>query len=99
MPESEDLEPSDDELQELEAELTQADSDVVDINGGFVLYEMQSERIKLLASIIQAFNEPTFENIREEVEHELKLTLADRGPLQIAKLAGARAAREGISLA
>lgn len=98
MPLSEPLEPSDDELKAIESE-EQAESTHLNINGGFALYGLQTERIELLAGIVQTFaRKECLDHIRQIVEDELKLLLADQQPLNIALLAGARSAREGVSL-
>ena len=98
MPLSEPLEPSDDELKAIEAE-EQAEPSHLNINGGFALYALQTERIDLLAGIIDNYSrKECLNHIRQIVEDELKLLLADQQPLNIALLAGSRSAREGVSL-
>lgn len=100
MQDFDDLEPSDDELKEIEAEIScESRRNDLDINGGFVLYDLQTERIKLLAAIVESWaDKPALESSRENIEHELKLVLADQSALHIARLAGSRSAREGVSL-
>jgi hypothetical protein len=98
-----DDEPTDDELAKIEDELAKlhkADSPVIDIGGAFGMYEMHSDRIRLLGSLIHSMAEfPQLEHIREVVEHELKLTLAQPEPYKLACFAASRAAYEGEAVA
>lgn len=94
MQDFDDIEPSDDELKEVES-----DEITLDVDTGFGVYALQTDRIRLLADLIESFNsQPGLENICLIVQDELKLLLADQEPLSIAKLTSARAARLGQTI-
>ena len=101
--ESDDLEPTDGELASVEKELaeTLSSSDpVISIDGAFGMYELHTERIRLLSAVIQSFADmPQLAHVREVVEHELKLTLAQPEPYKMACFAASRAACEGETVA
>jgi len=103
MQDSNSEEPADDELAKIEDELAKmhtGESPVIDIGGAFGMYEMHSDRIRLLGSLVHSMAEfPQLEHIREVVEHELKLTLAQPEPYKLACFAASRAAYEGEAVA
>ena len=100
---NDELEPTDGELAAIEKELAEmhtATDPVISIDGAFGLYEMHSERIRLLSAVIQSFSETSqLDHIREVLEHELKLTLAQPEPYKLACFAASRAAYEGETVA
>jgi hypothetical protein len=100
---SQDDEPTDDELAKIENELAKmnvSEPPVIDIGGAYGMYELHSDRIRLLAAIVQSWAElPQLDHIREVVEHELKLTLAQPEPYKLACFAASRAAYEGEAVA
>lgn len=99
----EELEPTDGELAAVEKELaeTLASSEpVISIDGAFGMYELHTDRIRLLSAVIQSFADlPQLDHVREVVEHELKLTLAQPEPYKMACFAASRAACEGETVA
>lgn len=100
---NDELEPTDEELAAVEKELAEmhmAEKPVISIDGAFGMYELHTDRIRLLASVIQSFVEnPQLNHVREIVEHELKLTLAQSEPYKLACFAASRSAYEGEAVA
>ena len=73
---------------------------MISIDGAFGMYELHTERIRLLSAVIQSFADmPQLDHVREVVEHELKLTLAQPEPYKMACFAASRAACEGETVA
>ena len=99
----EELEPTDEELAAVEKELAEmhaGDKSVLSIDGAFAMYELHSDRIRLLSAVIQSWADfPQLAHVREIVEHELKLTLAQCEPYKLACLAASRSAYEGEAVA
>lgn len=100
---NDELEPTDEELAEIEKELAEmhmAEKPVISIDGAFGMYELHSDRIRLLSAVIQSWADfPQLNHVREIVEHELKLTLAQCEPYKLACLAASRSAYEGEAVA
>lgn len=100
---NDELEPTDEELAEIEKELADmhmAEKPVISIDGAFGMYELHTDRIRLLSAVIQSFADlPQLDHVREVVEHELKLTLAQPEPYKMACFAASRAACEGETVA
>ena len=88
-----DEEPTDEQLEQTERD--DPESDLV-VDGAFGFYSLHTDRIKLLASIVKSFADvPQLDQVREIVEHELKLTLAQTEPYRAACIAADRSATEG----